>query len=202
MGDSEVFTLADGSSTLSLNAGLRGHQGAATLSATVSVSDGNDSAMERVIEVLVSGALQVALADGLTAPVDSQYEGLVGSVVVLGGYAGEVSLTLKGPDAGKFELSDSLLNVQVKANSEQTLTVTLAAERGVEKSEREVLVTVTVEMLRVVHSQKASVVYGESSRAFYQLEASGGAGGRNYTIVGSGARGGGARQQWTTVSPV
>ena len=185
MGDSQVFTLADGSSTLSLNAGLRGHQGAATLSATVSVSDGNDSAME-VIEVLVSGALQVALADGLTAPVDSQYEGLVGSVVVLGGYAGEVSLTLKGPDAGKFELSDSLLNVQVKANSEQTLTVTLAAERGVEKSEREVLVTVTVEMLRVVHSQKASVVYGESSRAFYQLEAYGGAGGRNYTIVGSG----------------
>ena len=105
VGDSEVFTLADGSSTLSLNAGLRGHQGAATLSATVSVSDGNDSAME-VIEVLVSGALQVVLADELTAPVDSQYEGLVGSVVVLGGYAGEVSLTLKGPDAGKFELSD------------------------------------------------------------------------------------------------
>ena len=80
----------------------------------------------------------------------------------------------------------SLLNVQVKANSEQTLTVTLVAERGVEKSEREVLVTVTVEMLRVLHSQSASVVYGESSRAFYQLEASGGAGGRNYTIVGSG----------------
>ena len=187
VGDSEVFTLADGSSTLSLNAGLRGHQGAATLSATVSVSDGNDSAME-VIEVLVSGALQVVLADGLTAPVDSQYEGLVGSVLVLGGYAGEVSLILKGPDAGKFELSDSLLNVQVKANSEQTLTVTLAAERGVEKSEREVLVTVTVEMLRVAHSQNASVVYGESSRAFYQLEAYGGAGGRNYTIVGSGRR--------------
>ena len=187
VGTSQVFTLADGSSTLSLNAGLRGHQGAATLSATVSVSDGNDSA-EAVITVLVSGALQVALAEGLTAPVDSQYEGLVGSVVVLGGYAGEVSLTLKGPDAGKFELSaDSLLNVQVKANSEQTLTVTLAAERGVEMSEREVLVTVTVEMLRVAHSQTASVVYGESSRAFYQLEASGGAGGRNYTIVASGA---------------
>ena len=186
VGDSEVFTLADGSSTLSLNAGLRGHQGAATLSATVRVSDGNDSAVE-VITVLVSGALQVVLADGLVAPVDSQYEGLVGSVVVLGGYAGEVSLTLKGPDAGKFELSDSLLNVQVKANSEQTLTVTLAAERGVEMSEREVLVTVTVEMLNVAHSQTASVVYGESSRAFYQLEASGGAGGRNYTIVASGA---------------
>ena len=186
VGDSEVFRLDEGSSTLSLNAGLRGHQGAATLSATVSVSDGNDSA-EAVITVLVSGALQVVLAGGLTAPVDSQYEGLVGSVVVLGGYAGEVSLTLKGPDAGKFELSDSLLNVQVKANSEQTLTVTLAAERGVEMSEREVLVTVTVEMLNVAHSQTASVVYGESSRAFYQLEASGGAGGRNYTIVASGA---------------
>ena len=139
------------------------------------------------------------MADGLTAPVDSQYEGLVGSVVVLGGYAGEVSLILKGPDAGKFELSDSLLNVQVKANSEQTLTVTLAAERGVEKSEREVLVTVTVEMLRVAHSQNASVVYGESSRVVLSVGGVWWCGGTELYDCGQWWGGGGARQQWTTV---
>ena len=77
VGDSQVFMLTAGSSTLSLNAGLRGHQGAATLSVTVSVSDGNDSA-EEVIEVLVSGALQVSLEDGLVALVHAQFGGLVG----------------------------------------------------------------------------------------------------------------------------
>ena len=141
VGDSQVFTLAAGSSTLSLDAGSRGHQGAATLSATVSVSDGNDSA-EEVIEVLVSGALQVSLEDGLVAPVHAQYEGLVGSVVVLGGYAGEVSLTLRGSDAGKFELSGGSLSLQVDVSGEQTLTVTVEASRGDETAAQEVVVSV------------------------------------------------------------
>ena len=141
VGDSQVFTLAAGSSTLSLNAGLRGHQGAATLSATVSVSDGYDSA-EEVITVLVSGALQVSLADGLVAPVHAQYEGLVGSVVVLGGYAGEVSLTLSGSDKDKFELSGGSLSLQVDVIEEQILTVTVDASRGDETAAQEVLVSV------------------------------------------------------------
>ncbi|MGI9347145.1 MAG: hypothetical protein ACR2PV_04080, partial [Gammaproteobacteria bacterium] len=141
VGDSQVFTLAAGSSTLSLNAGLRGHQGAATLSVTVSVSDGNDSA-EEIIAVLVSGALQVVLADGLVAPVHAQYAGLVGSVVVLGGYAGDVSLTLSGSDAGKFELSGGSLSLQVDASEEQTLTVTVVASRGDETAAQEVVVSV------------------------------------------------------------
>ena len=140
-GDSQVFTLVAGSSTLSLNAGLRGHQGAATLSATVSVSDGNDSA-EKVIEVLVSGALQVSLEDGLVAPVHAQYEGLVGSVQVLGGYAGDVSLTLSGSDAGKFELSGGSLSVRLDVSGEQTLTVTVEASRGDETVTQEVVVSV------------------------------------------------------------
>ena len=140
VGDSQVFTLAAGSSTLSLNAGLRGHQGAATLSATVSVSDGNDSA-EEVITVLVSGALQVSL-DGLVAPVHAQYEGLVGSVQVLGGYAGDVSLTLSGSDAGKFELSGGSLSVRLDVSGEQTLTVTVEASRGDETAAQEVVVSV------------------------------------------------------------
>ena len=141
VGDSEVFTLAAGSSTLSLNAGLRGHQGAATLSATVSVSDGNDSA-EDVIEVLISGALQVSLADGLVAPVHAQFGGLVGSVVVLGGYAGDVSLTLSGADKDKFELSGGSLSLQVNVSEEQTLTVTVEASRGGETETQEVVVSV------------------------------------------------------------
>ena len=141
VGDSQVFTLAADSLTLSLNAGLRGHQGAATLSVTVSVSDGNDSA-EEVIEVLVSGALQVVLADGLVAPVHAQYAGLVGSVVVLGGYAGDVSLTLSGSDAGKFELSDGALSLSVNVSEEQALTVTVMASRGGETEMQEVVVSV------------------------------------------------------------
>ena len=140
VGDSQVFTLAAGSSTLSLNAGLRGHQGAATLSATVSVSDGDDSA-EEVIEVLVSGALQVSL-DGLISPVHAQFGGLVGSVLVLGGYAGDVSLTLSGSDAGKFELSGGSLSLQVDVSGEQTLTVTVEASRGDETAMQEVVVSV------------------------------------------------------------
>ena len=141
VGDSQVFTLAAGSSTLSLNAGLRGHQGAATLSVTVSVSDGNDSA-EGVITVLVSGALQVVLADGLVAPVHAQYEGLVGSVVVLGGYAGDVSLTLSGSGKDKFELSGGSLSVRLDVSEEQTLTVTVVASRGDETAAQEVVVSV------------------------------------------------------------
>ena len=141
VGDSQVFTLAAGSSTLSLNAGLRGHQGAAILSVTVSVSDGNDSAAE-VIEVLISGALQVSLADGLVAPVHAQYEGLVGSVVVLGGYAGEVSLTLSGANKDKFELSGGSLSLSVNVSEEQTLTVTVVASRGDETVPQEVVVAV------------------------------------------------------------
>ena len=141
VGDSQVFTLAAGSSTLSLNAGLRGHQGAATLSATVLVSDGNDSAAE-VIEVLVSGALQVVLGDGLVAPVHAQYEGLVGSVLVLGGYAGDVSLTLSGSDKDKFELSGGSLSVRVDVSEEQMLTVTVEVSRGDETAAQEVVVSV------------------------------------------------------------
>ena len=141
VGDSQVFTLAADSLTLSLNAGLRGHQGAATLSVTVSVSDSNDSA-EAVITVLVSGALQVVLADGLVAPVHAQYAGLVGSVVVLGGYAGDVSLTLSGSDAGKFELSDGALSLSVNVSEEQALTVTVMASRGEETETQEVVVSV------------------------------------------------------------
>ena len=141
MGDSEVFRLDEGSSTLSLNAGLRGHQGAATLSATVSVSDGNDSA-EAVITVLVSGALQVSLADGLVAQVHAQYDGSVGSVVVLGGYAGSVSLTLSGADKDKFKLSGGLLSLSVNVSGEQTLTVTVEASRGDETAAQEVVVSV------------------------------------------------------------
>ena len=140
VGDSQVFTLAAGSSTLSLNAGLRGHQGAATLSATVSVSDGYDSA-EEVITVLVSGALQVVLEDGLVA-VHAQYAGLVGSVLVLGGYAGDVSLTLSGANKDKFELSGGSLSVRVDVSEEQTLTVTVLANRGDETAAQEVLVSV------------------------------------------------------------
>ena len=141
VGDSQVFTLAAGSSTLSLNAGLRGHQGAATLSVSVSVSDGNDSA-EEVIEVLVSGALQVSL-DGLISPVHAQYAGLVGSVVVLGGYAGDVSLTLSGSDKDKFELSSGgSLSLSVNVSGEQTLTVTVMASRGGETAVQEVVVSV------------------------------------------------------------
>ena len=139
VGDSQVFTIDK--EVLSLNAGLRGHQGAATLSATVSLSDGNDSA-EEIIAVLVSGALQVVLADGLVAPVHAQYAGLVGSVVVLGGYAGDVSLTLSGADAGKFELSGGSLSLQVDASEEQTLTVTVVASRGDETAAQEVVVSV------------------------------------------------------------
>ena len=131
-----------GSSTLSLNAGLRGHQGAATLLATVSVSDGNDSA-EEVITVLVSGVLQVSLEDGLVAPVHAQYVGLVGSVVVLGGYAGDVSLTLSGADKDKFELSGGgSLSLSVNVSEEQTLTVTVLASRGGETAMQEVVVSV------------------------------------------------------------
>ena len=141
VGDSQVFTLAAGSSTLSLNAGLRGHQEAATLSVTVSVSDGNDSA-EEVIEVLVSGALQVSLEDGLVAPVHAQYAGLVGSVLVLGGYAGDVSLTISGSDKDKFELSGGSLSVRVDVSGKQTLTVTVLASRGDETAEQEVVVSV------------------------------------------------------------
>ena len=139
VGNSQVFTIDK--EVLSLNAGLRGHQGAATLSATVSVSDGNDSA-EAVITVLVSGALQVSLADGLVAPVHAQYAGLVGSVAVLGGYAGDVLLTLSGSDAGKFELLDGSLSLQVDASEEQTLTVTVVASRGDETETQEVVVAV------------------------------------------------------------
>ena len=141
VGDSQVFTLAADSSILLLNAGLRGHQEAATLSATVSVSDGYDSA-EEVITVLVSGALQVSLEDGLIVPVHAQYEGLVGSVLVLGGYAGDVSLTLSGSDKDKFQLSDGLLNLQVDVSGEQTLTVTVLASRGDETAAQEVVVSV------------------------------------------------------------
>ena len=140
-GDSQVFTLAAGSSTLSLNAGLRGHQGAATLSVTVSVSDGNDSA-EEVITVLVSGALQVSLEDGLATPVHAQFGGLVGSVQVLGGYAGDVSLTLSGADKDKFELSSGSLSVRLDVSGEQTLTVTVEASRGDETAAQEVVVLV------------------------------------------------------------
>ena len=141
VGDSQVFTLVAGSSTLSLNAGLRGHQGAATLSATVSVSDGNDSA-EEVIKVLVSGALQVSLEDGLVAPVHAQYAGLVGSVMVLGGYAGDVSLTISGSDKDKFELSGGSLSLSVNVSEEQALTVTVLASRGDETAAQEVVVSV------------------------------------------------------------
>ena len=141
VGDSQVFTIAADSSTLLLNAGLRGHQGAATLSATVSVSDGNDSA-EEVITVLVSGALQVSLEDGLIVPVHAQYEGLVGSVQVLGGYAGDVSLTLSGSDKDKFQLSGGSLSLSVNVSEEQTLTVTVMASRGVETETQEVVVSV------------------------------------------------------------
>ena len=140
-GDSQVFTLAAGSSTLSLNAVLRGHQGAATLSVTVSVSDGNDSA-EGVITVLVSGALQVVLEDGLIAPVHAQYAGLVGSVLVLGGYVGDVSLTLSGSDKDKFELSGGSLSLRVDVIEEQILTVTVDASRGDETAAQEVVVSV------------------------------------------------------------
>ena len=186
MGDSEVFRLADGSSTLSLNAGLRGHQGAATLSATVSVSDGNDSAME-VIEVLVSGALQVVLADGLTAPVDSQYEGLVGSVVVLGGYAGEVSLTLKGPDAGKFELSGGSLSLSVNVSKEQTLTVTVVASRGDETAAQEVVVSVYAPLIVVASLAVAQPPQLEATegvaKEVYVFQASGGIMPHTYTLL-------------------
>ena len=186
VGDSQVFTLAAGSSTLSLNAGLRGHQGAATLSATVSVSDGNDSAME-VIEVLVSGALQVVLEDGLTAPVDSQYEGLVGSVVVLGGYAGEVALTLSGADAGKFELSGGLLSLSVNVSKEQTLTVTVVASRGDETAAQEVVVSVYAPLivaasLAVAQPPRLEVTIGVAKQV-YVFKASGGIMPHTYTLL-------------------
>ena len=180
VGDSQVFTLAAGSSTLSLNAGLRGHQGAATLSATVSVSDGNDRAME-VIEVLVSGALQVVLADGLTAPVDSQYEGLVGSVVVLGGYAGEVSLTLSGADAGKFELSGGSLSLSVNVSKEQTLTVTVVASRGDETAAQEVVVSVYAP-LTVAQPPQLEATEGVAKEV-YVFQSSGGIMPHTYTLL-------------------